>query len=40
MGLKNLHPRAASQYLASDERDNFVNFYDQTAIDACGGLRC
>jgi hypothetical protein len=30
----NLHPRAAIQFLASAERDNFVKFYDQNAIDA------
>jgi hypothetical protein len=30
----NLHPRAAIQFLASDERRAYVKFYDQVAIDA------
>jgi 4-hydroxy 2-oxovalerate aldolase len=33
-GQMNLHPRAAIQFLASEERDNFVKFYDQVASDA------
>ncbi len=33
-GQMNLHPRAAIQFLASDERNDFVKFYDQVAIDA------
>lgn len=33
-GQMNLHPRAAIQFLASAEKDNFVKFYDQVAIDA------
>ena len=30
----NLHPRAAIQFLASDEKHNYVKFFDQVAIDA------
>jgi 4-hydroxy 2-oxovalerate aldolase len=33
-GQMNLHPRAAIQFLASDERRDYVKFYDQVAIDA------
>jgi 4-hydroxy 2-oxovalerate aldolase len=33
-GQMNLHPRAAIQFLAGAERDNYVKFYDQVAIDA------
>jgi 4-hydroxy 2-oxovalerate aldolase len=33
-GQMNLHPRAAIQFLASADRDNYLKFYDQVAIDA------
>jgi 4-hydroxy 2-oxovalerate aldolase len=33
-GQMNLHPRAAIQFLASDEQNNYVKFFDQVAIDA------
>jgi 4-hydroxy 2-oxovalerate aldolase len=33
-GQMNMHPRAAIQFLASAERDNYVKFFDQVAIDA------
>ena len=33
-GQMNLHPRAAMQFRASAEKDNYVKFYDQVAIDA------
>lgn len=32
-GQMNLHPRAAMQFRASNERDDFVKFYDQVASD-------
>lgn len=33
-GQMNLHPRAAIQFLASEDRENLVKFYDQVGIDA------
>ena len=33
-GQLNEHPRAAIQFLASPEKDNYVKFFDQVAIDA------
>jgi 4-hydroxy 2-oxovalerate aldolase len=33
-GQMNLHPRAAMQFRASAEKDNFVKFFDQVASDA------
>jgi 4-hydroxy 2-oxovalerate aldolase len=32
-GQMNLHPRAAMQFRATDEKDDFVKFYDQVATD-------
>jgi 4-hydroxy 2-oxovalerate aldolase len=32
-GMMNLHPRAAMQCRASDEKDNYVKFYDQVVAD-------
>jgi 4-hydroxy 2-oxovalerate aldolase len=32
-GQMNLHPRAAMQFRASSEKDDFVKFYDQVAAD-------
>jgi 4-hydroxy 2-oxovalerate aldolase len=32
-GQMNLHPRHAIQYLAGDDRDDYVKFYDQVAAD-------
>jgi 4-hydroxy 2-oxovalerate aldolase len=32
-GQMNLHPRAAMQFRASKEKDDFVKFYDQVAAD-------
>ena len=32
-GQMNLHPRAAMQFRASDEKDDYVKFYDQVASD-------
>jgi 4-hydroxy 2-oxovalerate aldolase len=32
-GQMNLHPRAAMQFRASQEKDDFVKFYDQVAAD-------
>jgi len=33
-GQMNMHPRTAIQFLASDQRNEFVKFYDQMVIDA------
>jgi 4-hydroxy 2-oxovalerate aldolase len=33
-GQMNLHPRAAIQFLASDERDDYVKFFDQIVSEA------
>ena len=32
-GQMNLHPRAAMQFRASKEKDEYVKFYDQVASD-------
>jgi hypothetical protein len=32
-GQMNLHPRAAIQFLATPEKDDFEKFYDQVAAD-------
>jgi 4-hydroxy 2-oxovalerate aldolase len=32
-GQMNLHPRAAIQFRATDDKDNYVKFYDQVAVD-------
>jgi 4-hydroxy 2-oxovalerate aldolase len=32
-GQMNLHPRAAMQFRASSEKDDFIKFYDQVAAD-------
>jgi 4-hydroxy 2-oxovalerate aldolase len=32
-GQMNLHPRAAMQFRASNEKDDFIKFYDQVAAD-------
>lgn len=32
-GQMNLHPRAAMQFRACDDKDDFVKFYDQVALD-------
>ena len=33
-GQMNLHPRAAIQFRASADKDNYVKFFDQVASDA------
>jgi 4-hydroxy 2-oxovalerate aldolase len=33
-GQMNLHPRAAMQFRASAEKDEYVKFFDQVASDA------
>jgi 4-hydroxy 2-oxovalerate aldolase len=33
-GQMNLHPRAAMQFRASSEKDDFIKFYDQVAADS------
>ncbi|OHB82010.1 MAG: nucleoid-structuring protein H-NS [Planctomycetes bacterium RBG_16_64_10] len=33
-GQMNLHPRAAIQFLASDDKDNYMKFYDQIVSEA------